>query len=291
MTPQVGKRLFILLSMSFFIHLSDCGMMDKIKDRIKKEKKCVPEVVAIKKTRVVPVAVPIKIDSGSGYEEVMNMKDMPMSSPYPQSYAATSPSATTSYSEDEGGDDPYSSSGGNYEDSGDDGDSTSGYNDNESSDDDDHGESMAVPGNIIGEANSSDDEGYESESDDDYKRRSSNSSSPLLSLSSKKRHGKKEPSSSNSATLPIGSSLSKMKKKERIGGRGKERKSGHHYEDFRKELMSQRRNDHGSSDYELPPYGESHYGRGMKEGSRMDEEEVDFKGGSKGWEVMTKTQV
>lgn len=276
MTPQVSKRLFILLSMSFLIHLSYCGMMDKIKDKIKKEKKCVPEVVAIKKTRVVPVAVPIKMDSGSGYEEVMNVKDMPM--PSPQSYAATSPGPTTSYGEDgdSGDDDPYSSSGGNY-DSGDDGDdSTSGYNDNESSDndDDDDGESMTVPGNIIGEANSSDDDGdggYESESDDEYKRRSSNSSSSLLSLSSKKRHGKKESSSSNSATLPIGSSLSKMKK-ERIGGERKERKSGHHYEDFRKKLMSQRRDDHGSYDYELPPYGESHYGRGMKEGSRMDEE-------------------
>lgn len=287
MKRESCQRLLMILSVSFLVHLCNGGMMKKLKDKMK-DKKCVPEVVAIKKTRVVPVAVPIKMDTMNSYEpEVMSMKDMSYSAPAPMAPApsADPPSYTEAEGDDGGGDDddPYSSSGGNYEDSSDDGDDSPpsmGYNDESQDDGESVGENDVLDASATtddGDGDGGYDEGYGSEegssdSDDEYKRRSANTSSSLL-WPSKKKHSKGEPSSSNS----VRQSSSSSNKGEKRGP-----KSGHQYNGgLRMELMMSRRRS-GSVGHELP---KSSLGKERK--NFQEQEEVDFKRGSQGWEFLT----
>lgn len=53
----------LVISVILFIPTVDCGIMSRSG---KDDKKCMPEIVAIKKTRIVPVAVPVKSMSGPG---------------------------------------------------------------------------------------------------------------------------------------------------------------------------------------------------------------------------------
>ena len=76
--------------------LVDAGIMKKMKKKIK-DKKCVPEIVAIKKTRIVPVAVPVKS---------LSMPDAYLGKASPSgssSYSSSSSSSSKKNEEEDGG--------------------------------------------------------------------------------------------------------------------------------------------------------------------------------------------
>ena len=135
----------------------DAGIMRKMKKKIK-DKKCVPEIVAIKKTRIVPVAVPVK--------SIANEYHAPSAHPVVPDYKG----------------DSY---GGGHE-----GGYSHGYeqvkhaDEGHEEDDDDHeiieGEHADGEYNDVEEA-----EGYEVDDHDEYRRRSGTEFNSTLSIKTK----------------------------------------------------------------------------------------------------------
>ena len=93
--------LLALVTMALLVPLVDGGMMKKKKE----DKKCMPEIVAIKKVKIVPVAVPIKSMSGSTMttytEEIMTDGKMPMKMKPAPTMAPGKPSKPPKYEDEE----------------------------------------------------------------------------------------------------------------------------------------------------------------------------------------------
>lgn len=176
--------------------LVEAGMMKKMKEKItpkeKKEKKekddgCVPEIVAIKKTRIVPVAVPVRSPAQPSYESDDAPSYPPQPPPTSNKYSPPSPAppAPPKASKSKY---PMPMKGGSYGGmseagyggmggmgyGGEDGEEGGGYGGGDHEDDDEeedgyaeHEDGYGVEGAAV--------EGYESEDgyDDGYKRRSS----------------------------------------------------------------------------------------------------------------------
>ena len=153
-------------------------MKEKVRDKIKEKKGCVPEIVAIKKTRIIPVAVPVR-SSQPAYDDSPPPSSYSSYPPAPQPAAKPAPSNSNRYPgppppsygpSTSGGSGGYAMGGGH---------SAGGYDDDDHDDDDDdehegydeHEESYGHEGHA-----EEGHESYEHEDDDEYRRRSGNES-------------------------------------------------------------------------------------------------------------------